>query len=266
MRRFADRRAFLLATVLIAWSIFPRTMAATVQTEPLYLQIQSAIRTGDSYKAAEILARQGDLKTVARAYAEVTRDLYRRLRDLPAFIVVSRQGIDYFLARAAEVERNDPGLSEELRGTAKTLAYNLASNTWPGWNEAGIRITPSEIETGLDAARLNLRLALELKRGPEPMLNAHWIIGALDLARGRHAEAIRSYEQARRIASENSLRSYALLAEGSIAIAKIAGKMDAVEGERELRRVKTELTSGNLTDGKFFSDQLETAYQVFVGK
>jgi hypothetical protein len=98
------------------------------------------------------------------------------------------------------------------------------------------------------------------------MFNAHWIVGALELARGRHAEAIRSYELARQIATEASLRSYALLAAGSIAIVKVVGKVDAVEGEREFLQAKTTLTSEDLKDGKFFSDQLETAYQVFVKK
>jgi len=235
-----------------------------LQTDTLALQIQKAIKTGDSYQATEIMARQGDAKAVAGAYAEVTRDLYRRIRDLPAFIVVSRQGIDYFLSRAAEADRTSPVLAEELRGTAKTLAYNLASNTWPGWNEPGIRITPSDIDAGMDAARLNLRLAIDLKRGPDPMFNAHWIVGALELARGNHADAIRSYEQARQVANDASLRAYALLAGGSIAIAKIAGKADTAQGERELSQVKSALTSENLADGKFFADQLDTAYQVFV--
>ena len=150
------------------------------------------------------MARLGEPKAVARAYNDVTRDLYRTRRDLPAFVVVSRQGIEYLLVKAAEVERSDAVLAEELRGAAKTMAYNLAANTWPGWNQPGIRITPADLEAGMEAARLNLRLAIDLKRGPDPMFNAHWVIGALELARGRHAEAIASYEQARKIAAESN--------------------------------------------------------------
>ena len=182
---------------------------ATFQADPLYLQIQKTIQAGDSYKAVEIMARQGD---------------------------------------------------------PKTLAYNLASNTWPGWNEPGIRPTPSDMDTGLEAARLNLRLAQELNRGAEPMFNAHWIIGALELARGHHADAIRSYEQARVISSEAPLRHYTLLAEGSIAIAKIAAKASVDDNERELRRVRSALTAGGVTDGKFYSDQLDTTYKFFIAK
>ena len=238
----------------------------TLQAEPLATQIQKAVQDGNSYAAAEIMARLGEPKAVARAYNDVTRDLYRTRRDLPAFVVVSRQGIEYLLIKAAEVEKSDAVLAEELRGAAKTLAYNLAANTWPGWNQPGIRITPADLEAGMEAARLNLRLAIDLKRGPDPMFNAHWVIGALELARGRHAEAIASYEQARKIAAESNLPANGLLAGGSIAIVKIAGKINVAEGERELSQVKTSLVSQNLSDGKFFADQLETAYQVFVKK
>ena len=241
-------------------------LLVTLQAESLPSQIQRAIQSGNSYGAAEIMARLGEPKAVARGYAEVTRDLYRTRRDLPSFILVSRQGIEYLLVKATEVEKADPALAEELRSAGKAMAYNLAVNTWPGWNETGIRITPADIEAGMEAARLNLRLAIELKRGADPMFNAHWIIGALELARGRHAEAIASYDEARRIATDSNLRAYALLARGSIAIAKISGKLNVAEGERELVQVKASLTSENLREGKFFSDQLETSYQVFVKK
>ena len=238
----------------------------TLQAEPVGLQVQRAIQSGNPYGASEIMARLGDTKAVARGYTEVTRDLYRARRDLRAFVIVSRQGIEYLLIKATEADKTDPALASELRGAAKTLAYNLAANTWPGWNEPGIRITPADLEAGMDAARLNLRLAIELKRGADPMFNAHWIIGAHELAQGRHTEAIASYEQARKIANEENLRGNAMLAGGSIAIAKIAGKLDVAAGEREFSQVKMSLTSGNVPDGKFFADQLETAYQVFIKK
>ena len=47
-------------------------------------------------------------------------------------------------------------------------------------------------------------------------------------------------------------------------MAKIVGKVDTAQGERDLSQVKSALTSENLADGKFFADQLDTAYQVFV--
>ena len=234
----------------------------TFQNGTLAQQVQRTVREGDPYLAVEIMTRAADPMTVARRYADVTRELYKQ-RDLPAFVAVSRQGIEYLLSRAAEAAQTDPANADELRGAAKTLAYNLAANTWPGWNDPRIVITAADLAAGMEAARLNLRLAQELKRGAEPMFNAHWMIGAMELARGNTAEALQAYEQARRIAVEAKLRAYELLAAGSMAIAKIAGKQDRSAAERELDGVRQALISEKLTDGKFYADQLETACQVF---
>ena len=57
-----------------------------LQGESLSSQIQRAIQSGNSYGAAEIMARG----------------------DLPSFILVSRQGIEYLLVKATEVEKTDP--------------------------------------------------------------------------------------------------------------------------------------------------------------
>ena len=43
-------------------------------------------------------------------------------------------------------------LGSSLRLQGKKLAYNLAADTWPGWNEPGIVITTSDLDAGLDAA------------------------------------------------------------------------------------------------------------------
>lgn len=75
-------------------------MLVTLQAEPLGQQVQRAIQSGDPYGASEIMARMGDTKAVARGYTEVTRDLYRARRDLRAFVIVGRQGIEYLLIKS----------------------------------------------------------------------------------------------------------------------------------------------------------------------
>ena len=56
---------------------FVLALLLTLQTEPLPTQIQRAVQSGNSYAAAEIMARLGEPKVVARGYSDVTRDLYR---------------------------------------------------------------------------------------------------------------------------------------------------------------------------------------------
>ena len=78
---------------------------------------------------------------------------------------------------------------EKLRSSAKALAYDIGSFTWPGWEEPRISPTADELAAGRDCARLNLRLAIELQKPPERVSMAHWLLGA-------HALAARDFDLA----------------------------------------------------------------------
>ena len=70
---------------------------------------------------------------------------------------------------------SNPDLSISLIGHAKAISYNLASFSWLEWDEQRIELSVSDIAMELDAAKLNLRLAIKLKRGAGPMRKAHWL-------------------------------------------------------------------------------------------
>ena len=93
-------------------------------------------------------------------------------------IALARAGIHRALFEADRVPTADPDAAEALRGQAKTIAYDLGANLWPGWQDEGIVLTPADLTTGLEAARLNLRLAEQLGRPALPRCNAHWLLGA----------------------------------------------------------------------------------------
>jgi hypothetical protein len=246
--------------------IYTLAFLLAMQGDPLSVQIRKAVQTGDSYAIGEIMTRRGDPRTVARLFTETARDIYWKDHDLPAFVELSRRGIDYCLTHAAEVEKTDTSLAQDLRGAAKTISYNLASFLWPGWDEPGVKLSAADITIGFEAARLNLRLGAELQRGPEPMSSAHWMVGAFSLATGDHASAIASFEKSRDVATAGNLQANALLATGYIGITRAAGKIDAPRGEKELADAKAALASEKIQDGPFFADQLATAYRVFVKK
>jgi hypothetical protein len=84
-----------------------------------------------------------------------------------------------------------------LRQRAKHLAYNAGSFTWPGWREAEIDPSPADLAFGMDCARLNLRLAIELNRPPMGLSKAHWLIGAHAMALGDFDLAAKEFQLAR---------------------------------------------------------------------
>ncbi|MGV3721466.1 MAG: hypothetical protein ACO1SX_11210 [Actinomycetota bacterium] len=243
---------------LLALALGPPVGAQAEKEGPAVAKVQAVLRVSDSYAVAELLEQEGEPKAIARRYYGVMNALYWKKRDLPAMIVVARSGIHYCLSRAkgaAEAEAAD------LRGLAKTMAYDLASFTWPGWNEPDILPTMADEAIGLDAARLNLRLAVELKRGAEPMLNAHWVLGAQQLPAGQYAGAIRSFEQSAELARAAKARGPELMATGYALLAKQL-LAPAAETEKALAANAAALVKEK--DGQFFQEQIATAQRVFA--
>lgn len=231
---------------------------APEKLDPAVAEVQRLLRTQDSFAAAEYLEAEGDPKTVGQRYHRVMNALYQQQHDLPAVVMVARFGIHYCLSRA-------PGAPEpqaaELRGLAKTLAYNLAAFTWPGWDDPHVHPTPADEATGLDAARLNLRLAIELKRGPGPLLNAHWLLGAYQLAGGQFSAAVRSFEQSADFARQDKNRGAELMAQGYALLTRVLEGKDPT-AEAALRANAEALLPEQ--DGVFYRDQIVAARKVFA--
>lgn len=255
---------------------FPALLLALTGTLPLHAvqqgqeppgavldRVVELVRTEDSYAVALYVQSQGSPPQVAGLYDRLIMALYFKKKDLRAVTATAQAGIHYCLIRSAEAVNKDPRAAETFKGAAKTIAYNLASCTWSGWDEPGIRITPADLAVGLDAARLNLRLGWELKRGPAPMAAAHWMLGAHLLAAGDYTTAVREFEVSATRASEAKDTGSDLLARGFTGLAKHLGKLDAV-GEKEYTAARDALASGKIKDGKFFAEQLDTARKVFM--
>ena len=160
-----------------------------------------------------------DLAEKPKAYSEAMRHAYWEDKDLAGAIAIAFAGISRLLAdaRLADVSR-----SLELRVQAKQLTYDLASFTWPGWDEPGIIVTPPEMRAGLAAARANLRMAQELEKGDLPLSRAHWMVGAHELSSGHHGEAHASFERAAEHAARAGNAAEAELALAFTALAAAA--------------------------------------------
>src|SRR4051794_31454663 len=113
--------------------------------------VLTRVASEDTYTAIEQLAAMRDPPAAAQCYADAVVDAYWKRKDLPTVVAVARAGIQFTLTTALFTAA--PDQVEKLRSTAKAIAYNLASFTWPGWDEAGIVCTPADLAAGFDAAK-----------------------------------------------------------------------------------------------------------------
>jgi hypothetical protein len=224
-------------------------------------QARKLIADGDSMVVVERLEKKSDPADVAAAYLKLANDLYWKSKDLAASVAVSRAGIHFGLSVALrgnlpEEER------DKLRGNAKAMAFNLGSFTWPGWDEMGIVITPADMWIGYDAARLNLRLAEELKKPAKTLAAAHWLLGAQALARGGFDEAMGRFALFAELADTEPDR---LVAVGYGSLAHLVAGRETERHTTVFEQSVKLLAASPLADGPFFAEQLKVAHRVFIG-
>lgn len=213
----------------------------------------------EGLEAAVRLLRQADLPPAEHIplYTELMRYAYWQQKDLPAAIEISQTGIRHGRA-LAECRPED---AETILAQVKAIHYDLASFTWPGWDEEGIEIAKEQVRLGLDSARTNLEMAVRLKKDALPLSRAYWMLGAQQLAAKDRTQALASFTMAEQHAVEAEALGEALLSQGFARIASLLDDPDNQSLQVELAEVKTELLDQE--DGEFFVKQLEDATRVF---
>lgn len=208
----------------------------------------------DTAAMIEWLNTNEDALETAVVYRDLVRHVYWQNKDIARTIVFARAAIQHALDATAVAR--DARIADELAGHAKGRAYDLASFLWPGWGEAGIALSKTDIAIGLDAAQTNLRLAQELDRGDLPLSRAHWLVGAQQLATADYPTAAASFQQAQSHARAASAEADALLSEGFAILTRILAGSAA---PADLIPIKGRLSQ--LEHGTEFVAQIETAYQ-----
>ena len=120
------------------------------------------LNSGDSFSAIEFIASH-DAGLAMEVCATLQHQFYWQKKDLRLSTAIARAGVQIGLTASAKVA--DRASAELLRAYAKGLAYDIGSFNWPGWDEPGVEIGPADVAAGFDGARVNLRLAIELKKG-----------------------------------------------------------------------------------------------------
>ena len=205
------------------------------------------------------LNRMDDELRALITYDEIIRDLYWNDKDLPAAIALAQAAIQHGLTQAELTD--NPELAFELRAKVKTIAYNLASFTWPGWNEPGITINTEQTAIGLDAAKTNLDMAVKLNRDALPMAYAHWVLGAQHIAAKDLPTAKISFTQSAILAEEAGEHSAVLLANGFATLADMLATSKNAQAKRQFTAIKTQFQE--IEHGQDYIQQLNTAWKVF---
>ena len=172
-------------------------------------------------------------------------------RDL--FVPVARMQLLYVMNIIQESDKNAEELNE-VKKFARGVAFNIASFTWPGWDDTP-NITPEMERVGLSAAEIGLQLAEDIN---DVTPNILWINGVHALNAGQFSKAISHFERAKKIAGD----------ETSVAMHKAWIQMTnfvenpSSESETKYTEALQALGSHNDENAAFFVDQLKTALEV----
>ncbi len=221
-----------------------------------------SIRRGDLTGAVRRVESDEEAEQVSANYTQLIKILYGQHRDVTNLAAVGKAAVLYHLKQSELAAERDVAATVKLKTAAKTLAFNVAANCWPGWGDEGVVIESSNIHAGLELAILSLRLVEELTLGADQLGNAHWLVGALQLATGRVDASLLSFGQARDAFASVGEKTSMLLADGYCAIALGQAPDGADNRAQELDEVINRLMADGSKEAKAFADQLRTAARI----
>lgn len=195
---------------------------------------------------------------VLQSYADKMHHLFWREKNLTLALALSRAGIQYALTIAAAQPENAPAV---LR-LAMVLAYDAASFAWVGWNNPDITYDRSTHFLGIDSAKTQLRLALELQCDPITLARAYWMYGAYALAQEDYAVAHRNFDLSHASALRGGNLEEGTMARAYLLLVAVLENPKSPTLRHRLDIEKMQLQ--NLTNGEVFLAQLESTEKVFM--
>jgi|SRR5579864_1712624 len=214
---------------------------------------------------AVTVARSGaEPLEAGRAFSDMSKMLYRNRKDVTGMIAIGEAGIAFCLQEAERA--TEPASATELRKLARAIAYNTATNCWPGWGDDGIRIEPHHLQAGLALAGTCRDLVEALQLGPRPLGGAYWLIGALKLAAGEPLHALSDFQHAQQVFAAGGLKPFELMARGYAALAQKADPASAAVGAQELASALQALRDEGSKDSLFFAEQIVIAERILLAQ
>lgn len=233
----------------------------TATRDDIFDSVQSLAEEKDLFAACEYVYGLGDRSTVVQAFSNLLRDCHYKAKSTRQVVFFAHVGIGYCLNQAAALEGEDPVAAGDLRWSAKRMATNAASFTWPGWASEGVTITQEQMEEGLAIARYSIRQLRELEPTPEQLGFSLWFLGAHLMANEDYEDALAVFNEALGPEPDDG-------ADGVMMLRGYAGLTQILAGEEEigeqafgtavdgLKGLKTE-------DATFYAEQLVTARKEF---
>ena len=234
--------------------------------EDIYAAVQSRIAEADLFAASAYVLGVGDVQAVVAAFEHLILDCYHRAKSIEQVLHVGSAGIHYCLASAQELDGKDDAAARAFRYAAKRMATNVASFTWPGWDEPGIVISQAQMQQGLLYARYSVRQLHELDPTAAQRAYSYWFLGAHLMAGGQYAEAQAVFESALTHNQEHGDDPEGrLMLAGYIGLTKLlAGHVEC--GETALNAAVCAIKARGSDDAQFYAEQLLTARAVFQDK
>lgn len=227
--------------------------------EELLRESVAFVEKNGSSKLNQFLENQSDPLLITQLYGDLSNHYYWKKKDLASSLLFGKSGIKFGIVESGKVSEENEDLAYQLKSVVKGLYYNIASFTWPGWNEVGITISDSELKVGFEAAKSNLNYAEELKKGEIPFSRAHWMLGGHYLAMKDYSNAMDHYNHSAKHARSGNSRGEELLALGFMKLVETLSGVKKLEVT--LEAITEELSE--IEDGKYFVEQIKTATKVF---
>jgi hypothetical protein len=186
------------------------------------------------------------------SFLELRKRLVFEDKDLTTYLAVSRVYLAYTLNLAEAMLAKSPQAERSLRRLARSTAFNMAADTWPGWGTKDLEISAEAQAMGASAAALCLELNTELGEPDYRLARSNWIVGAHALASGDYEGAQDYFDRSIELGAESPeerglMEGYVLLARW---LAKPSGRT-----ARKLDAKIAQLGQGG--------EQLATAKRVF---
>jgi hypothetical protein len=232
---------------------FPQDLAA----EALQLTVTEGLDAG-----CQLIEAAGDPIMVASAYKDFSQVLYRQNKDVQHMIDAGRRGIRFALDHAARIESDDAETTARLKKIARMIAFNVGANSWPGWGDDGVEISPDQRQAGSEAATLSLRLVNELNLGPSQIGKAHWLVGAHHIAARRPEAALASLDEAARAFASAADGPAELMARGYCALARKLCLATRAAAMAELDQVLQRLGQEGSKAATFYQRQIAVADRI----